>query len=148
MEKIFAKVSVTLSVAVLLSAPWAVFLGAKGMELFWASMLCGAALFVTARREFLSSPWSLLVGMILSWVLLGAGTHLLPEGHVFRHGTSQIGVSLQDMTRVRDLSYVSVVAFFLLRGLLVPRQESEEKKRSAESSYRAVCVPLRNLNRD
>ena len=141
MEKIFSKVAVTLFVVVFLSAPWAMFLGAEGMELFWASMLCAAALFVTARRDFVSSPWSIVVGMLLSWWLLGTGVHLLPEADVLRNGTDQLGVSLADMTRVRDVSFLSTVCFFLLRGLVAQRQFSEKKTEMDVRRCRAVRIP-------
>lgn len=141
MEKIFSKVAVTLCVTVLLSAPWAMFLGAEGMELFWASMLCGVVMYVVAKRDFVSSPWAVVLGMALSWWLLRTGTHLLPEGNVLRYGSEQLGVSLRDMTRVRDFSFVSTVCFFLVRAVFEQRQASEEKKRSQARRYRAVRVP-------
>jgi hypothetical protein len=114
------------------------------MELFWASMLCGAALYVTARRDFVSSPWSIVVGMLLSWWLLGTGIHLLPEAHAFRNGTDQLGVSLADMTRVRDVSFLSTVCFFLLRGLVAQRQLSEKKKQAEARRCQAVRIPTDN----
>lgn len=141
MEKIFSKVAVTLCVVVFLSAPWAMFLGAEGMELFWASMFCGVALLIIARGEFFSSPWSIVVGMFLSWLLLRTGVHLLPEDNLLRHGTIQIGVSLRDMTRVRDVSFLSTVGFYLLRAIVAQRQEAEEKRLAAEKRYRAVRIP-------
>ncbi len=141
MERILSKVAVTLCVVVFLSAPWAMFLGAEGMELFWASMLCGMALYVTARRDFVSSPWSIVVGMLLSWWLLGTGFHLLPEEHAFRNGTDQLGLSLHDMTRVRDVSFLSTVCFFLLRGLVAQRQLSEKRKQAEARRCRAVRIP-------
>ncbi len=141
MEKIFSKVAVALCVMVFLSAPWAMFLGAEGMELFWASMFCGVALLITARGEFFSSPWSIVFGMFLSWLLLRTGVHLLPEDNLLRHGTTQIGVSLRDMTRVRDVSFLSTVGFYLVRAIAAQRQEAEEKRRSEQKRYRAVRVP-------
>lgn len=141
MEKIFSKVAVTLCVTVFFSAPWAMFLGAEGMELFWASMFCGVALYLTAKRDFVSSPWAVVTGLVLSWWLLRTGTHLLPEDNVLRYGSQQLGVSLRDMTRVRDFSFISTVCFFLAREVFEQRQASEVKKRAQTPRYRAVRVP-------
>ncbi len=141
MEKIFSKVAVALCVMVSLSAPWAMFLGAEGMELFWATVLCSVALYVIARREFVASPWSIVVGMLLSWWLLKTGSYLLPEDNALRHGSEQLGVSLRDMTRVRDVSFVTTVAFFFARAIALQREFAAEAKEQASPRYRAVRIP-------
>ncbi len=141
MKTILSKVAVALCVTVLLSAPWAMFLGAEGMELFWASMFCGVVLFFTAKREFLSSPWSVVIGMVLSWWLLRTGLHLLPEDNALRGGSLHLGVSLGDMIRVRNFSFISTVGFFLVRELLEGRDESEGNKRQSTRRYRALKMP-------